>query len=322
MLNFKLFLLACVLFVGSAYAEVGRWGIDVEFLYLRPSIEDTYFVIDAPASAARPAGTRINNEFDFHPGFRIGGMYRFDQENLNFQAHYTRLSETQNKLVSGPFLWATVGMANFINPVFSNYTGTACSHLDIFYQGVNGFFDQKIACHNGLNLFLQGGFEYAYIRLQEDYRFINSTPVVGDISLNTFSSGIGPQLGLEVDYEIYSLSSLVPGSLSLQASASGSVLTTRTRERVGSVLDGVPNFGAQDLSTWRLISAVHMRLGISNELFFSCSRALFEIGYEYNSYYRAITRIAFLDNQAGASTTIDYSNFDTQGLYFSAEIKF
>lgn len=63
--------------IGSLSASIcscpGEWEIKGEFLYLRPSVDDTYFVIQGTGVETR----RRNNDFTFHPGFRVDGTYIF-----------------------------------------------------------------------------------------------------------------------------------------------------------------------------------------------------------------------------------------------------
>ncbi len=326
----KIIALTYALLTGSAWAyaypEAGQGKIEAAFLYLQPSVEDTYFVIDDfvinPLEFRPVDSLRINNDFDFHPGFRVGGVYRLCHGDRALRAHYTRLSERQRKLVAAEILWATVGSPDFLSQ-FGRYLGTAFSDLNILYQSVDGLLEQKIANICGLNIYLQGGFEYAYIRLQEHLTyFVTNISRLGEVTQNTFSNGIGPQLGFGIDYEICRTPCPFPSSLSISASTSGSILATRTCQSFGETLNDTPFNSSQDEPARRLISALHARLGLNCELLFPCWVVLFEIGYEYNSYYRAITRIAFTDDGADALCFTDYYNFNTQGLYLSLGMRF
>lgn len=115
---FRIFLLIFLSVQGgwlSAYVPPcpGQWMLEADFLYLFPSVEDTYFVIKSPNMNPVPTGERINNDFDFHPGFRVGGAYAFCQGARSIHGAYTRLCVTEKKTVSGDFLWATLGTADF-----------------------------------------------------------------------------------------------------------------------------------------------------------------------------------------------------------------
>ncbi len=76
---FKFFSLFLMLSAGALFARPcpGGWEVDLEYLYLFPTVDDTYFVLDAPATAGFPNGTRENNDFGFHSGFRVGGLMHF-----------------------------------------------------------------------------------------------------------------------------------------------------------------------------------------------------------------------------------------------------
>lgn len=126
------------------------WKIGADFLYLKPSVDDTYFVIGSPVTTAFPNGTRYHNDFEFTPAFRVFGGFSFCDCNKEIVLSYTRLSQTQQRTITGDFLWATIGRADLVS-AFENYTGSASSDLDLLYQRIDALYSQQVANCCGLN---------------------------------------------------------------------------------------------------------------------------------------------------------------------------
>lgn len=327
MLKFYRFFLICLMTIQtgvlSAYVRPcpGQWALDIEYLYLLPSVDDTYFVIKSPSSdSSNVIGSRKNNDLGFHSGFRVGGAYAFCECSRSFQAYYTRLNAQEAKTVSGNFLWATLGRPDFASE-FESYNGSAHSKLNLLYQRVDGFFDQQIWCCCGVDLSLFAGFEYAYFRLREQYEYLSSNNV-GNINQKSKTWGIGPQLGLAFNYRICNLSCCCPGALNLAFSGSCSTLAGKTKTRENNYLDGSKFLDVSDQDTWRLIPVAHARVGLNYDMCFSCFGASLEVGYEFNSYFRTFSRVTFPDDVADSLCFTNYYNFDVQGLYVAANFLF
>lgn len=332
---FRLFLL-CFLFKGALFAYThpcsGEWLIEADYLFLLPSVDDTYFVLNASQDGVFPDGTREQNDFDFQSGFRVGGAYGFCDCNRELRGYYTRLRATQSRTVNGDFLWPTVGRPNTIVS-FESFPGSASSDLDLLYQRADGFFAQKIFCCCGLDLYLQGGLEFAYIRLHEDIDYndleVGETGTRAQIFRKSRAWGIGPQLGLELGYEICQFSCCLPSKLSVVGYASGSLLASQTRDKefeqnvVNNTGQVVPRGNTVDEHTWRIIPALHAQIGLNYEMCFSCFGASLEVGYEFNSYLRALSRLDFpAFAEAISLTYTHFVNFDVQGLYVAGTITF
>lgn len=322
----KLFTLSLAFFwVYSLNAHVhptpGAWQITGEFLYLLPSVDDTYFVIDSVGDTAVPIGTRVNNDFDFHPGFRVGGTYAFCDCNREMQIFYTRLRAVESKTISGDFLWAAVGFPDFAN-FYQVYSGTASSDLDLLYQRVDGLLAQEVLCVCGLDIYLNVGIEFAYLRLDEQYVFTDSSGP-GFVDLKSKSWGIGPQLGAQFNYDLCTCMHFLPGTLGVAFTTSGSLLTSKTKEEFINPIPDLDGGEVDDDSTWRIIPAFHARVGLTYAMNpCSCLTAHLEIGYEFSTYLRGLTRIAVPDDGGAGLCYTNYYNFDIQGLYVAANIAF
>ncbi|MBI3900888.1 MAG: hypothetical protein HY324_01900 [Chlamydiia bacterium] len=307
----------------SFHPSPGEWALEADFLYSLPSVDDTYFVLNASASTNSPDGKRENNDFNFHPGFRVGlacGLCDCHQE---LQLYYSRLGCKETKTVSGSFLWATIGSGEVFGGDFNNYTGSASSDLSLLYQRLDAFFTQRAMCCCGMDLYLQGGLECAYMRLQEAIEYlIPATPRVGSVNQKSRTWGIGPQLGIEFDYAICQVSCCCPGALSFVAGASGSILASESYEKTLITNTGVSPLNVSSDPTWRLIRAAHARLGLNYATCFSCWGASAEIGYEFNTYSRMLTRLSFPDDVFDGQSFTNYYDFDVQGLYVAFNAAF
>lgn len=326
--QFRYLITVLTLFTGSLAAYIhpcpGEWGIQAEFLYLYPSVDDTYFVIDS-SSFIPVQGRRENNDFDFHPGFRIGAVYGLCGCNQEIQLFYTRLGADENKTVRGEDLFATLGTPDLTVSVFQGYEGFATSDLDLLYQRVDALYAfQALNCCS-FQLYLQGGLEFGYIRLHENYVYQET---VGDLDLGTINQksrawGVGPQFGIGFDYALWQCGSgYVPGTLSLNVLSSGSLLASKTGSRTFQVFNGDIILDVKDQKTWRIIPAWHARVGLNYGMCFSCFNSSLEVGYEFNSYSRAISRISAPDDVSPGLILTEYYNYDVQGLYIALGFTF
>lgn len=327
----KFILLLLALCTGSLFAYPhpcpGSFTVEADYLYLFPTVDDTFFVVNSPATDVT-SGTRVKNDFHFHSGFRVGGAYAFCDCERDFQVYYTRLFAKQSKTVRGPLLSAST--SNGVLAVnFAGYTGSASSNLGLLYQRVDGFVDQHLFCICGVNVYLQGGFEFAYLRLNERYTYrIDGVPTPGIQHERSKTWGIGPQFGFETDYNLCQFTSCLPGTLSLVACSSGSLLVSKTERRsllnnvtLAGIVPGATSFNLHDNSTWRCIPAFHARVGLNYATCFSCFGASLEIGYEFNTYVRGLARLIHPAVASNTSST-NYYNFDVQGLYVAADFTF
>lgn len=335
----------CALSASSLFAYnhpcPDHWQISGDFLYLLPSVDDTYFAISSPVSTTFPNGNRLNNDFGFSPGFRVGAEYSFCEPQRELQTYYTYLNTDQSKNVTGDYLWATIGRSDLASS-FENYTGSASSKIKLFYQRLDVLFEQRIVNSSGLFFYVQPGIEYAYVRLNEHFSYLSNVPATATIQQKSKAWGIGPEMGFELGYTFYE-SALKPQSkpdkgknssdsdcckiniqhiFSINALFSGSLLASKSFTRESNTLSSSSLLNAKDESTWRLIPALHARVGLNYDMNFNRVGLALGAGYEFNSYIRAISRTIFSDDVADGLCSTNYYNFDVQGLYVSAALSF
>jgi hypothetical protein len=331
-----------VLSVGSLIAYnhpcPDQWQLSGEFLYMLPTVDDTYYLIQSPSSTTYPNGTKLNNDFSFQPGFRVGAEYSMCSPQREFQVYYTYLGAEQNSTTSGSNLWATLGRSDFAQN-FENYTGGATANLNLLYQRLDFTYAQQILNSVGLYLYLEPAIEFAYLRFNEGYTYHITGGTHGSLQERSKVEGVGPQLGFEFGYDFYNFTPAAPAksakqnsssdymsavthTLSLAGIFSGSLLASWSKAAAVNTLAGEPILNVTESSTWRVIPALHARAGVNYDVRFSNWAAALGIGYEFNSYIRGVTRVFFPDNTADGLNSNLYYNFDVQGLYLSGAISF
>ncbi len=333
----KKYLLAATLCMGSLFSYnhpcPDNWQVSGDYLYLMPTVDDTYFVLESAATTTFPNGERIQNNFGFHSGYRLGVEYSFCNPEREFQVFYSRLNMEQKKTVAGEFLWATVGRPDMTSS-FENYQGTASSNLNLLYQRIDGLFSQQMIDSSGLTLSLTPGLEFAYLRLDEHYAYQVNTGALGVAIQKGKTWGVGPQMGFEFDYDLYKTpfsqqqtDSTAPKNparhtLSVEGFFSGSILASRSTASNYNSLTGVTLLDVKDQATWRVVPVLHARAGLNYAVHWNRMGLGLGAGYEFSTYIRGRTTTSFPDDVADGLCSTEYYNFDVQGLYVSAAFSF
>lgn len=299
---------------------VADWEVTAEFLYMAPSFDDNYFVIKSPVTSTNPNGQRDFNSVGFNPGFRIGGALDLDSCGRQIEIYYTRLRADHTKTVRGDFLWATQGRPD-IASVFDNYSGLARSYVDALYQRIDADVIQAVCLNNGLSVSFLAGLEWAYLDVVENINYISA---VNNAFIGQESKiwGIGPQVGFILGYHLWDNSCSCPGTLSFVARSTVSLLASNDQAKSHDVLNSEAQLDVRNAASWRVIPALHLRLGLNYLMQISCYDVGFEIGYAFDSYIRGYTRQTYLDDIADALTINHYGDFDLQGLYVNGTFKY
>lgn len=317
------------------------WQVSGEFLYLLPTVDDTSYVIQSPVSTGFPNGTKINNDFSFSSGFRVGAEYSLCNPSREFQAFYTYLGTEQTKTVSGSFLWATLGRTDFTSN-FENYTGSATAEQHLLYQRLDLTYAQRVLESVGLYLYLKPGVELAYLRYNEDFRYQITGSSLGQIQERSKVRGVGPELGWEFGYDFYTLAPAVSSTknggakngassslcdsathvFSLSGMFATSLLASNDASREYNTVAGTTQLDVTNDSTWRVVPALHAQAGLNYYCYVDYVGVSLSVGYEFNSYIRGISRQSFPDDVADGLSSTNYYNFDVQGLYVSGSITF
>src|SRR5258708_37754362 len=130
--------------------------------------------------------------------------------------------------------------------------------MDVDYERIDAHMTQPlpIAGFDDLGLGLVLGFEWADFRVGEHYLCDNQSPGfgIGQGSTASRTWGIGPELGLDLGYEICHACG-IPGAISLSGAASIGVLFSETHTRASISEVGAPRVSARDDETSRLLPA-------------------------------------------------------------------
>jgi hypothetical protein len=300
-------------------AAGGTFRFSADYVFLKPQVGDTFFALAAPASNTIPTGDRKNNDLDYHSGFRVAGGYELPGSGRELELAYTRLGLDQSRTVAGSFLWATLGRADFTSN-FENYAGSASSDLDLTYQRIDASFAQPVRVSD-LDLSLRFGIEYASLRLREEYRY-TSLAALGQIGETSRTWGIGPEVGLGLDYQILASQGWLPGDLSVDMLSSASLLISQTNTRANNVVNGTPLLDVTDDDTSRIIPAFHTRLGFTYGMPVMGFGAALSVGYQLDTYLGALSDVTYPDDVADGLADTDTQDFDAQGLYTSLTLRF
>lgn len=308
----------------SAYThpEVGSFAVQGEFLYFLPTVEDTFYALRDPAPFGTNSNKR-NNDYDFTPGYRIEASYGFCGD--------AELIVRYSNLHSSAYDEIRVQGDDAIRAINTNLLEAsdfsfASSQLSLRYQNVDALYGMRLWNGCKFNFKIQGGLEYASIKQNETSTY--SLPFYSTV-YEEKTWGIGPQLGINFDYQLFNLSCRCPGTLSFVSRASSSLLVSETTYKDNEVnIDsffGDRFFNVQDDAAWRIVPAWHARFGLNYEACFSCMNASFEIGYEFNQYLRAISRELFMTS-AGVTGSMqarsNYNDFGMNGLYVALGLGF
>ncbi len=300
----------------DVHEDCGGWSISGGILYLKPMIDDSFFVVNSPVSTTFPNGVRENNDFRFQPGFRLGIAYSSPETGREFQLRYSRLDTDESQFVGGDFLWATLGRADFTS-VFENYTGTASSRLDLVYQRTDALISQSIPLSSA-EAFVQLGVEHASVRLDEGYTY-DSGVNLGTIDQRSRMWGIGPQFGFGCAGTVAEFDS---GVLSVNFLGSASLLVGRTSTYTNNILNAATLVNLADEDASRMIPALHATCGVDYATTVLDLPLRVTFAYEFNSYVRAISRLTFPDDVADGLAVGQFYNFDAHGLYAGATLEF
>jgi hypothetical protein len=309
-------------------ASQGTWSVSADFVFLKPSVGDTFFAVANPVSNTVPNGDRKNNDPDYEPGFRVAGGYQLPGSGRELELAYTRLAFDQSETLGGSFLFATLGTADFASN-FENYAGSAESQLDLTYERIDASFAQPVRISD-LDLSLHFGIEYASTRLREEYRYSRAI-ALGQVGETSRTWGIGPQAGIGLGYELLASQGWLPGDLSVGILSSASLLISQADSRANNTADFTPGNGVVDPTvfldvtdedTSRIVPAFHTRLGFTYGMPVMGLASSVSVGYQLDTYLGMLTQVAYPDDVGDGLATTDTEDFDTQGLYVSGTLRF
>lgn len=302
----------------AAYAE-GQWMVNSQWLFFMPSFDDTYFVSSGMTNDL-PSGTRYRNDFGFRPAYRVKVAYGNPECDFHFAVFYTYFYARKNRTIVGSSLFPTDGYQ--ISPFGSPYSGFATAKDQILHHNVDALFCKSLCDPGCFQFNLIFGAEYAFARLLQVTDYSSAADYLKFSRRNRFF-GIGPEFGFDLEYKLAEVDWFCRGQINFNFLSLGSLLASKTvaRQSNHNSTGGGVSIALQDQNTWRVVPALHTRCGISYDLVFSCIRASIEIGYELNTYLRALTKPLSASNVLN-SITNEYTNFSVQGPFGGLNLVF
>ena len=316
-------------------ASLMAYGADhvssVELLYFKPTLEQSYYSISGNHSfngANFPQGTRHNNDPGFQPGFRLEGIYGTCDRLHALDFRFAYFNESNTERISGTFLFDTKGYPGdgAQTPSDTFYSGIAKYTQHFIYYGADAtlnrfsFFD----CLENFSLIL--GLHFAKVQMQErassDGTSSDDTilAVTNRFRRRSHFWGLGPQLGFEYRYRLFSRC----GILSLGTNARAALLATHTwadlqytSERTGDTSVHLNND-----PLWRVNPTIDIKVGLFYNCPFRCLNMTYEIGYEMLWYSDAVDSIIGYDVAFAGDTFDHFSSLHLQGPYFAVKVAF
>lgn len=318
----------------------GNLVLSGELLYLKPSIEQSSYVISSTDNHVGdeffPDGKRHFNRFHYKPGFRVEGLYKpcGDWNAVDVRFAYFRAGHSDS--FTGPFLYDTIGFPGdgAQSPEDRSYSGTAKIKDRFHYYSVDATYNRLSLCSCIDNFYLLFGLHYANIQHKTHFTSVGS--FIGNTSTNELRAvdnlqnsrsrfwGIGPQIGLDYSYSLTDPNCCY-GAFSLNANARGSLLCARTKAsyHYSSLRTaGSRGVNLKNQDVWRVTPAFNARLSGSYQFMTGLCQASLEIGYEWLWYHNGVDSIRGID-VAFAGDTLDlFNNFSLHGPYARLNIGF
>lgn len=304
-----------------------NFGFQADLLYMAPSFDETYFVINGRGTDGRGNpihdGKRINNSLGYNFGFRLEGRYGFPNSCVDLGVRWTHLFATSKKsVVNGfpiPQLWATEIIPSQQN-IPQPYSGRASSKIDVMYQKGEVLADERLWSLSCWKFALREAVEWSYIRYHELVKYKTLANLQQQLHYHGHTKGLGPQLGLIAICE--PVFCFWPQDLSLHMMVTGSLIAANTKCKVSSQDVSGASSRVTQQSFWRFVPEVHYHFGIHyDRLFCYCATSL-EIGYEVTTYLRGISKLLFDEGAFPGLSFNQYSDFYVHGLYLAGNIYF
>ena len=328
--------IATIIGSGPLFAEGNFLGgtlrVTGEYLYLKPTVENNYFVqvSDETAVSNQVVGREVQDQFSYSSGFRAEIGYQLCNKG-EVSLGYSHLTSSTSKTVEGEFLSTMLG-DDRLGIDYAYYNGTATNYMDVRFKNWGAYYTLDLCSQACCDFSLVLGLEYADIKFNQTALYVDSTDeenATGRVAYTSKTRGLGPMGGFKMSCPLVSFGPDCCHVLQFKGSASGTLYVSRNiGHSTVDILDsnGVIDEQLVDLKRERssdLMPALNARVGLGYDFSFKCIDASFEVGYQLASYYQAVVRTHFpQDNGASFFSMRKYSNFNLQGLYSSGTLKF
>ena len=303
-----------------------RFELTGEYLFLMPEIPNTYFVaqnINGNGSLVN----FVNNNFSFQSGYRVIGAYDFCDCKRNLELICTYFNLAQAKKISDDGLAAANG-AVFFPDKFYDYLGNAESNIDTKYLSLDLWFDENIYSCSCADLHLNLGLEYANFNFRENnYYFAKETNEEYEMNYNyvCHSWGVGPEIGVNINYLICKLNGCLPGDVNLNISGSYGLLAGINNSFSKSTFEYMSRkrfWGPHCENSIRIFTSLKSSVGLLYVIKKYRYHSTIGIGYEFNSYLNSLSRIINFHSFNRGLLAMESWDYAFHGLRVSAGVNF
>jgi len=314
----KLIVLTAIFFTPACYsignvAERGAFEFAAEWIYFRPTIDSipvNEIIYDAIGEFALGNFARQNDFSSLSSGWRAEAGYYFHPYKDRLLFRWTDFKTSQSKL----FIPDNVDL--LVTPVGQLFNGESLEdHVKFHYHSWEALLSHVFieGCYFQLDLF--GGIHYAWVNSVETFR---GGAVIGTVIGEQRSHfwGIGPELGLNINYSLFNT------CLSLVGRASSALLASRPLYILRNLDSDVsaPSFSTIQ-HIWKVVPSFDLRFGVEYVYAFRCLSVSLEAGYELLTYVHSLPFLSqsFVNQTA---FNINYSDAQLNGPYLRFGILF
>lgn len=325
------------LFQPTEAFETGGLTVSGELLYLKPSVEQSSYVITSSENVFNgeffPNGKRHLNSPDYKPGFRVDALYTPCESTIGYDFRFTYFDASYANSTRGNFLFDTIGSPGdgAQAPEDTFYNGKAKVHDHFKFYTIDAAlhrfnFD---SCADSLTVLL--GLQYANIKYNRHASSEGSFHDHADLrevsnSLKTSSRlwGVGPLFGIDYTYNLTS-SDCCYGEFKLKTNLRGIILCSNSHANFSYDTLRTANTAGVHYNndqSWHVNPGFDAKLGAGYDFCFCGFNTAIELGYEWIWYNNAINTITGYDVAFAGDSLDVYNNFSVHGPYLKIGASF
>jgi DNA-binding protein H-NS len=300
--------------LGMVYMRPSRSGLDyvvVDTQKLGPnSITGTYDSVDP----GYDIGARLNVGYDFGNGVDLGAQY----------THLTtRENSSVDNLTTGHELWGIWLHANSI--IDDNDVDIANASYDLDSDVFDFTAGKKFGIGKDLGLRLDAGLRYAHIGQGMDVTYEQvvtpTTSRYADITYRNTFSGLGPKVGLGVDWQ-------AGNGFTLFGALSGSVLVgdfDMHLKQIDTQTTGakITRVDAKNTYANRVVPVVEMLAGVEYSRQLNNGALVgAKFGYEWQNWYNMVSTQHYTDDVDSQLGNTDTTDLGFDGFFLKGYIKY
>lgn len=306
-------------YINSNPEDIGFFG---EWIYFQPKFDNSYFVVDnnqlVPGEGTvGEETTRRKNFPQYQSGFRVGAYYGFNCGRTDLILRYTQLTEDYSRHLfspgvngTGEAFFAAVGDSYVLSlipggtPPAAIPFATANANASFKYYSGEALISQQLIELSDVAINFHMGAHFASLSNHNHYDFATVAGVHYLVEEKTWYWGVGPQFGLDLNYDLGC-------DFSIVGRAAGILLIGRNQSFTESTAPSAPySIKLTNDNDWRFVPAQNYRLGLNYFLNPRCWCVGFNIeaGYEFMAYFRAFDTIV---NRSNPQNPHNLQSFDT-----------